>query len=68
VSVGVVSVQLSRPREYWVSRVRIVYSILDKIVHEADYSVRQARLSSFDEDLGLENYQFGTAVSILSVG
>ncbi|KAH8729122.1 major facilitator superfamily domain-containing protein [Phaeosphaeriaceae sp. PMI808] len=31
-------------------------------------SIAQARLSSLDEDLGLENYQFGTAVSILSVG
>ncbi|OAL07764.1 MFS general substrate transporter [Phaeosphaeriaceae sp. SRC1lsM3a] len=31
-------------------------------------SIAQARLSSLDEDLNLENYQFGTAVSILSVG
>ncbi|KAL0942079.1 major facilitator superfamily transporter [Colletotrichum truncatum] len=31
-------------------------------------SIAQARLSTLDEDLGLEGYQFGTAVSILSVG
>ncbi|PSN73539.1 MFS general substrate transporter [Corynespora cassiicola Philippines] len=31
-------------------------------------SIAQARLSTLDEDLNLEGYQFGTAVSILSVG
>ncbi|UQC73380.1 uncharacterized protein CLUP02_00024 [Colletotrichum lupini] len=31
-------------------------------------SIAQARLSSLDEDLNLEGYQYGTAVSILSVG
>ncbi|KAI6383317.1 hypothetical protein MCOR25_000237 [Pyricularia grisea] len=31
-------------------------------------SIAQARLSTLDEDLGLEGYQFGTAVSILSLG
>ena len=29
---------------------------------------RQARLSSLDDDLNLEGYQYGTAVSILSLG
>ncbi|KAI6403914.1 hypothetical protein MCOR20_007124 [Pyricularia oryzae] len=31
-------------------------------------SIAQARLSSLDEDLNLKGYQFGTAVSILSLG
>ncbi|EJT76832.1 hypothetical protein GGTG_06746 [Gaeumannomyces tritici R3-111a-1] len=31
-------------------------------------SIAQARLSTLDEDLKLEGYQFGTAVSILSLG
>lgn len=31
-------------------------------------SIGQARLSTLDEDLNLQGYQFGTAVSILSVG
>ncbi|KAJ0337915.1 hypothetical protein COL922a_006228 [Colletotrichum nupharicola] len=31
-------------------------------------SIAQARLSSIDEDLDLKGYQYGTAVSILSVG
>ncbi|KAK1986937.1 major facilitator superfamily domain-containing protein [Colletotrichum cereale] len=31
-------------------------------------SIAQARLSSLDEDLNLQGYQYGTAVSILSVG
>ncbi|KAM0712019.1 hypothetical protein Q7P37_011113 [Cladosporium fusiforme] len=39
-----------------------VFNYLDRA------SLAQARLSSIDEDLGLEGYQFSTAVSILNAG